>query len=170
MAKCWKAGISQSCGKRGSTWVGGLQKRGHPTIGISVQSLQRAVSCMDLKVQMLKVGWFLSEVISEKWARRRRRWLFLFSSSIKYMYVQENTSESIRLENWRRTGRRNHWRGAGMLERTLQNKQEEKKKAHRRENDGLEQAVVGFWSRVFPFLFPSLQWKSFALQAVCCGF
>lgn len=60
------------------------------------------------------------------------------------MYVQENTSESIRLENWRRTGRRNHWRGAGMLERTLQNKQEEKKKAHRRENDGLEQAVVGF--------------------------
>lgn len=29
----------------------------------------------------------------------------MFSSSIKYMYVQENTSESIRLEKWRRTER-----------------------------------------------------------------
>lgn len=69
----------------------------------------------------------------------------MFSSSIKYMYVQENTRESLRLEKWRRTDRQEK-----PLERSRnvrENSAEQargKKKDRRRENDGLEQAAVGF--------------------------
>lgn len=125
MAKCWQVEFHRAVNMGGRiieprTFHGWCTAGNSYGIAEVQSSERRAGLCMDVRVQMLTVNCFPSKAVSAG---------IEISSEVEIVnfFIFRKTRESLRLKKGRRAGRTKHWREAGRLERTLHDKQKERK-------------------------------------------